>query len=97
VSFNQPTLWRDGAAQTALVVSDAATSSPVPGTWTCVGASGTAVACDGDGANVVRASFAPTTALKPEHLYFLDAADQTVYDTVGNAMGSTRFRFTTGP
>jgi hypothetical protein len=96
VSFNQPTLWRDGTAQTALQVTDGATSSSVPGTWTCVGTTGAAVTCDADGADVVRASFAPATALTPNHLYFVDPAAQTIYDTVGNAMVATGFRFTTG-
>ena len=95
LTFNQATLWRDGSAQTALVVTDASTSAQVPGNWTCTDASAAAVTCDADGANVTRTSFVPTTALKPNHRYLINGQADTIYDTVGNVMYLGGFGFTT--
>jgi hypothetical protein len=80
VTFSEPTLWQ-GSSNT-FSVQDEGTFSTVGGTWTCKNASGTAVGCNNNGANVKTASFAPTSSFTAGHKY--NVSGSGIFDTSGN-------------
>jgi hypothetical protein len=84
VTFSEPTLWKGSTVP--LKVTDETTSARVAGTWTCTNASHVVVGCNDDGADVVRARFAPASALTVGRHYLVESS-HGIYDTYGNGPG----------
>jgi hypothetical protein len=95
VTFSEPTLWKDGTAQTALQVLDHTNFSPIAGTWSCQNAAASPVTCDADGAHVTVATFTPTSALESAHGYLVQTTQPDIFDTSGNQLPTYVADFTT--
>jgi hypothetical protein len=87
VTFDEPTLWK-GSDNPFYVLDTTGSATAVPGTWTCKNAGSTTVGCNDDGADVVTASFQPTTAFTVGHSIEVgvrqDVPADGIYDVHGN-------------
>jgi hypothetical protein len=86
VTFTEPTLWKNGTAQSALAVVNDGTSIPAAGTWTCKNSAGTTVRCDAQRADVTKAIFKPRSPLASHDLYDVEAVGHKIFDTSGNGL-----------
>jgi Bacterial Ig-like domain len=92
LSFTEPTLWKNPAAAT-IAVTNLNGGSPIAGAWTCKNTAGSVVTCDADGADVLTASWKPSSPLTSgETLSFRSSAPASdpvgIYDTSGNPMST---------
>ncbi len=90
VTFSEPTLWKNSAANTFTVDDYSKFPSAVAGTWTCKNAAAATVTCDSQGANVKTASFQPSAALTHADTIYISQKGSTpgIYDLTGNQMSS---------
>jgi hypothetical protein len=88
VKFSEPVLFKNSIAST---IRTRVNFSDAPGTWVCKNGSAAVVTCDANGANVVTATWTPTTPLTVGQSVSMQAqavypAPTGIYDRTGNAL-----------